>query len=103
MIIFGLFFLLLVVLIVLYNNNKKLEKKIVVLEQVLEVKDSTISNLQVSRVAVKDVMENLSAHEDVMKLLDLGESRNNISKQLGIPLNKIELIIKFDKIKKDAT
>lgn len=103
MIIFGLFFLLLVVLIVLYNNNKKLEKKIAVLGQLLEVKDSTISNLQASRVAVKDVMENLSAHEDVMKLLNLGESRNTISKQLGIPLNKIELIIKFDKIKKDAT
>ena len=103
MIVLGLLFLLIVILIFVQTNNKKLAKKIVVLEQVLEVKDTTISNLQASRVAVKDVMENLSAHEDVMKLIALGESRDSISKQLGIPLSKVELIVKFDKIKKDAS
>ncbi len=102
-IIFGLFFLVLVALMIVYMNNKKLQKKILVLEEVLSVKDATISNLQTSRVAVKDVIENLSSHEDVMRLIDAGESRESISKQLGIPLNKIELIIKFDKIKKDAS
>ncbi len=99
----GLLFLLIVGLFILYRNNKKLEKKITVLQQVLEVKDTTISNLQASRVAVKDVLENLSAHEEVMRLIDAGESRESISQILGIPVNKVELIVKFDKIKKDAS
>ena len=102
-IVLGLLFLLIVVLLFLHSNNKKLEKKIAVLQEVLEVKDTTISNLQASRVAVKDVLENLSAHGEVMKLIDAGESRESVSQILGIPVNKIELIVKFDKIKKDAS
>ena len=34
-------------------------------------------------------------------MVDAGESRIAVSEKLGIPLNKIELIIKFDKIKKE--
>jgi hypothetical protein len=33
--------------------------------------------------------------------VETGKSREEISDELGIPVNKIELIIKFDKIKKD--
>ncbi|SFV64092.1 hypothetical protein MNB_SV-10-616 [hydrothermal vent metagenome] len=71
------------------------------LQETLEVKDTTIQNLQASRVAVKDVIENLSAHDEVMTLLEEGKSREEISDELGIPISKIELIIKFDRIKKD--
>ena len=49
--------------------------------------------------AVKDVIENFSAHDEVMQLIDAGESRESISEKLGIPTSRIELIIKFDKIK----
>ena len=65
------------------------------------MKDTTIANFEASRVAVKDVMENISSHDEVMALVDAGESRAMISEKLGIPENKIELIIKFDKIKKE--
>ena len=67
----------------------------------MAVKDTTIANFEASRVAVKDVIENLSSHEEVMQMVDAGESRIAVSEKLGIPLNKIELIIKFDKIKKE--
>jgi hypothetical protein len=87
------------ILFYLHNNNKKLAAENKVLQEILEVKDTTISNLQASRVAVKDVIENFSAHDEVMQLVDAGESRESISEKLGIPTSRIELIIKFDKIK----
>ena len=95
----GLVLLLTSLLFYLYNHNKKLAAENRVLQEILEVKDTTISNLQASRVAVKDVIENFSAHDEVMQLIDAGESRESISEKLGIPASRIELIIKFDKIK----
>jgi hypothetical protein len=97
--VFGLGF----VLFNLYNYNKKLQKEIETLKEVLAIKDTTISNFEASRVAVKDVIENLSSHEEVMNLVEAGESKESISEKLGIPMSKIELIIKFDKIKKEQT
>jgi hypothetical protein len=38
-----------------------------------------------------------------MNLVEAGESKESISEKLGIPMSKIELIIKFDKIKKEQT
>ena len=100
-ILFALILLLIGILFYLQNNNKKLAAENRVLEEILEVKETTISNLQASRVAVKDVIENFSVHEEVMQLVEGGESRESISEKLGIPTSRIELIIKFDKIKKE--
>ena len=97
----GLFILLFLMLIVMFFKNRKLKKEVKVLKEVLAVKDTGISNFEASRVAVKDVIDNFSAHDEVMELVVAGESRESISKKLGIPENKIELIIKFDKIKKE--
>ena len=98
-IVIGLLLLLTALLFYLYNNNKKLADENRILQEIMEVKNTTISNLQASRVAVKDVLENFSAHDEVMQLIDAGESRESISEKLGIPVSRIELIIKFDKIK----
>ncbi len=98
-IVIGLLLLLAALLFYLYNNNKKLAAENRILQEIMEVKNTTISNLQASRVAVKDVLENFSAHDEVMQLIDAGESRESISEKLGIPVSRIELIIKFDKIK----
>lgn len=100
-VIIGLLLLLALVTVMMFISNGKLKKEIKVLKEVVELKDATISNFEASRVAVKDVIENFSSHEEVMELVKAGESRETISEKLGIPLNKIELIIKFDKIKKE--
>ncbi len=97
--ILGLILLLIGILFFLHSNNKKLAAENKVLQEILVVKDTTISNLHASRVAVKDVIENFSAHDEVMQLVEAGESRESISEKLGIPTSRIELIIKFDKIK----
>jgi len=97
----GIIAVLIIIIFYLFSVNGKLKKEIKVLQEILEVKDTTIQNFQASRVAVKDVIENLSAHDEVMAMLEEGRSREEISDELGIPISKIELIIKFDKIKKD--
>ena len=95
----GLVLLLTGMIFYLYDHSKKLRAENRALQEIMEVKDITISNLQASRVAVKDVIENFSAHDEVMQLIDAGESRESISEKLSIPISRIELIIKFDKIK----
>jgi len=100
-ILFGFTIFVLIMLLLMFFRNAKLKQKIKMLNEVLALKDTTISNLEASRVAVKDVIENFSSHDEVMELVGAGESKENISKKLGIAINKIELIIKFDKIKRE--
>lgn len=100
-ILMGSFVLVLLLLIIMLFKNRKLKTELRMLKEVLAIKDTTIANFEASRVAVKDVIENFSAHDEVMSLVEEGKSRAEISETLGIPASKIELIIKFDKIKKE--
>jgi hypothetical protein len=100
-ILMGSFVLVSVLLILMLVKNRSLKTELHTLKEILEIKDATIANFEASRIAVKDVIENISASDEVMQLVEAGESRENISAKLGIPVNKIELIIKFDKIKKE--
>ncbi|HEY9129509.1 MAG TPA: sigma-70 family RNA polymerase sigma factor [Sulfurovum sp.] len=82
------------------SQISKLKKENKKLYEILEVKNATIANYEASRVAVKDVIENISSLDSVMELINAGESKAAVSEKLGIPISKIELIIKFDKLKK---
>ncbi|MDQ7047647.1 MAG: sigma-70 family RNA polymerase sigma factor [Sulfurovum sp.] len=98
--IMGLIAILCVIIFLLLAKNSKLKSENKKIKEILEHKDTTISNYEASRVAVKDVIKNFSALNSVMDLINEGESKASVSEKLGIPLNKIELIIKFDKLKK---
>jgi hypothetical protein len=100
-IVIGLLALLVLVLLGLIRENRKLKKANSILNEVLETKNSTIANLEASRVAVKEVIENFSVSDEVMTGIEAGESREEIAQRLGIPVSRIELIVKFDKIKKE--
>ena len=93
--------LFILLFIVMFFKNRKLKKEILLLKELLVVKDTNTANVETSRVAVKDVTDDSSSHNEVMELVEAGESRESISEKLGIPANKIELIVKFDKIKKE--
>jgi len=98
--ILGLVVILLIIVFTLLSKNSKLNSENKKLGEILAIKDTTIANYEASRVAVTDVIENFSALDSVMELINAGESKASVSEKLGIPLNKIELIIKFDKLKK---
>jgi len=100
LVVLGLLALLVVILFILINKNSKLNKENQQLTEILEVKNITIANYEASRVAVKDVMENISSLDEVMSLINAGESKASVSQKLGIPISRIELIMKFDKLKK---
>ena len=98
--VLSLLALLIIILFMLVGKNSKLVKENKKLNEILDVKNTTIANYEASRVAVKDVIENFSSLDDVMELINAGESKASVSEKLGIPVSKIELIIKFDKLKK---
>ena len=100
MTILALLALLVIILLTLMSKNSKLAKENKKLNEILEVKNVTIANYEASRVAVKDVIDNFSSLDEVMELINAGESKASVSEKLGIPLSKIDLIIKFDKLKK---
>lgn len=98
--IMGLIAILLLIVVFLLVKISKLKSENKKLKEILEIKDRSISNYEASRVAVSDVIENYSSLDEVMLLINAGESKASVSEKLGIALNKIELIIKFDKLKK---
>lgn len=100
LLILGLIAILIVIVFTLLSKSSKLSSENKKLNEILEVKNTTIANYEASRVAVKDVIENFSSLDDVMELINAGESKASVSEKLGIPVNKIDLIIKFDKLKK---
>jgi len=102
MIVLGLLIMLVIILFTLMSKNSKLSAENKKLTEIMEVKDVTIANYEASRVAVSDVIENFSSLDDVMVLINAGESKVAVSEELNIPLAKIELIIKFDKLKKKS-
>ncbi len=99
-VVLALLALLVVILFALISKNSKLRSENKKLNEILDVKNVTIENYEASRVAVKDVIENFSSLDKVMELISTGESKASVSEKLGIPVSKIELIIKFDKLKK---
>ena len=99
MIVLGLLVILVIILFIFISKNAKLHAENKKLIEALTLKDVTIANYEASRVAVSDVLENFSSFDDVMTLVDTGEDKVSVSKKLNIPLSKIELIIKFDKLK----
>ena len=99
-VVLSLLALLVIILLMLISRNSKLTSEKKKLNEILEMKNATIANYEASRVAVKDVIENFSSLDEVMELINLGESKASVSEKLGIPVSKIELIIKFDKLKK---
>ena len=101
--VLALIVLFILLLIYHFISCSRLRKQIKTLTEVLEMQNITIANLETSEVAAKDVLDHFSAHEEVIERMKSGESRESISKALKIPVNKIELIIKFDKIKKEQS
>ena len=100
-IILGALLAFVFILFMLFHANSTLKKENEKLRELLYSKEKMSANLEDSRATAKDVTDNLSSQKEVMFLLGTGESKEAISEKLGIPLNKLELIIRFDNIKKE--
>ena len=99
-IILVLLIALVIILWIFITRNTKLSNEKKQLLKLLETKNRTIENYEASHQYVHNMIENITALEDVMVLINSGESIESVSKELNIPLSNIELIIKFDKLKK---
>jgi len=92
--------LLIVILFIFVAMNNKLAKENRILKKMLDTKDATIANLEAQCTSTKDIVNHASISDTVMQYIAEGKSKEEISRELDMPINKIELIIKFDKIKK---
>ena len=102
-IVLGLLAISAIVLFVLIRENRRQKEENEKLKERLEAKETIMQDLEASRVVAEEMTEELSISEEVMAGIDAGLSREEVSQNLGIPVNRIELIIKFDKIRKAQT
>jgi len=96
--------ILLILLMVSASSNRQLQREIDILREVMKGSEKPTEKVEtVSEECFEEKGDesSMSDHEKVILLLEQGESIPTISQKLGIPENQIELIIKFDKIKKD--
>lgn len=87
MTILGLVAVLTAILLMLALKNRKLEKENALLLSMMEAKEKSV--------------ENLSERDKVMHMYYAGESEEQIAEALKMPLDKVEMIIKFDKLKRE--
>lgn len=99
----GLLVLLAIVLVGQVRENRRQKEEKERLKEILEEKEMTIQNLEASNAVAEEMTEDLPISEEVMAGIDAGLSKEEVSQNLGIPVNRIELIIKFDKIRKAQT
>jgi len=75
---------------------KKAVKKVAYLEEILAIKEQTISNLEASRVSVKSLIQALPYREAVLKELQAHLSREEIAKRLGVEVSVVENVLKIE-------
>jgi len=80
---------------------KALKTENIKLKQIIEFNNKSIENYKASRVAVRDVLDNLAISQKVMALLSEGIEKNEVIKRLNIPAKKFEFILKLDKLQKE--
>ena len=73
------------------------EERIAKLENKLARKEQSMTTLY----GRDDSVDAMIAQADVMTYIRQGESKEVVAKKFGIPVKRVELIIKFDKIKKE--
>ena len=81
----------------LRESEKKYIYDIKSLTQMIDEKTKMITNIRLENEAIKK----LSNNQEVIKRIHAGESKESISESLSLPMNRIELIMKFEKAKKD--
>lgn len=98
--------LLVFLVLAMFKTQKKLEAEIRSLKKELENKEETELYLRHTPDVTEEKKEeeepgHFTLSEEVIHLLNLGTSKEEISAKLNVPQNKIDLIIRFDKIKKE--
>lgn len=93
------FVVLLALLVWIAVSYRRVKKENLLLQQIIQTKDTTIANFEASRVSVKEVIENFTMADKVIATLETGKSREEVAKIFGIDAARVETIVKIDKLK----
>ncbi|MEA3419908.1 MAG: sigma-70 family RNA polymerase sigma factor [Campylobacterota bacterium] len=102
LILTGVVVLAIVVIFYLLKQQRELKKEIALLQEITEVREKTIENLQIREKDTEPIVDLLTTHDKVIEMFESGESIESISEQLKIPQSKVEMTLKFEKMKKDG-
>jgi len=103
MIVLGLLMILGIILSILAEKNRELHRENDLLKDIIKQSDQPEqAPLHVEEEPVEEPQENLpSDQERIAALVAEGKEVEEIARILSLPINKVEMIIKFEKIKKD--
>ncbi len=78
------------------------QREILHLRKLCQEKEDALATLQEENKIVELPSDILSTHGRVIEMHKFGEPTEIIAQRLGIPQSKVEMTLKFEKIKKDA-
>ena len=98
----GVIALAAVAIVYLLWRHHGLKKEITLLQKITEAREKTIENLQAREKDMEPIVDLLATHDRVVEMFESGESIESISEQLKIPQSKVEMTLKFEKMKQDG-
>ena len=96
---FAFMVIALVIIATMLYTNRNLRSDKRELYAIISLKNQTISNYEASRVAVEDILKNISLIDKVTPLLKSGKSRAEIAKQLNIDIERVEIVEKLESLR----
>ncbi len=91
--------LLVVLSIILSIYLIKLKRSVLLLKEILELKDATISNLQAQKIEAKKIITYGELASKAQQLHEQGLSKSDISKRLKIDINGVETALKIAELR----
>jgi len=91
-----------VALVFLWRGKLRLKEELAHLNHKCNQMKIAVAHSQVHAHENKKQVDTLDTYERVMQMHRSGESVELISERLKIPLNKVEMTLKFEKMKKDG-
>ena len=90
-----------------WRKNRRLKKEIEELQQKYEERQALIDELQregqeTEGQETEASIDRFATHDKIIEMSDLGADAEMISERLGVPRRKVEMTLKFEKMKKDG-
>lgn len=92
----------LITILYLLRESRRLKKELSSLQEICKARQNTIEHLQKQDHDSSLPVDVLSTHDRVVEMFESGETIEAISEQLKIPQSKVEMTLKFEKMKKDG-
>ena len=89
-----------IVILYLLRGKYRLKKKLNRLHKKYKAGQESIVELQGQEQSTEEPIDKLATHDRIVEMFESGEDVEAISEQLEIPQSKVEMTLRFEKMKK---